>query len=235
MLTPDEVAYLQKESPGLYEQRISERQEEEAYKKALSCAKTKDEVEHLHMTRLSQFLSEARTVSKDPAIGKDKKLEIMLKIESRLEREEKATTEFKSSAKYENLPDNAIEKAAEEQVERDEKLGNDQVAESAETSDDAKEAKTSERSAEATDETESAEKKTSASEEPVKIKSSKTEKKEKVRKRRKTFIPEKTESAEAVAAQILFLILPYYAKGNRHGENRNRCFVLKLSCKNLLL
>ncbi|MGI5978360.1 MAG: hypothetical protein ACOX66_02540 [Oscillospiraceae bacterium] len=111
-LSPDEIAYLQRESPGLYEDRMKERREQEAYKKALENAKTKAEVNHLHMSRLSQFISEARTVANNPVISDGKKREIIERIQRRFEQTEKATIRFRKSEKYRKLPADEREKAA---------------------------------------------------------------------------------------------------------------------------
>lgn len=194
-LTPDEVAYLQKESPGLYEQRMNERQELEAYENDLSNAKTKDDVESLHMTRLMQYLSEARAVSNASAIPDGKKVEIMTQLDDRLERMEKATIKFKTSAKYESLPGTESEKTDWEQAGR---------AEKPESSDDEKSDDASfEKRANASGDTAAADKDLTA--DAPRPKSGKEEKK-KAEERSKAFIPENTHSAEAVTIQLLSII-----------------------------
>lgn len=187
-LTPDELAYLQKESPGLYEQRMSERQELEAYENALSTAKTKDDVESLHMTRLMQYLSEARAVSNASAIPDGKKVEIMTQIDDRLERMEKATIKFKNSAKYESLPGTASENVAREQAGRAEKPENSDNEISGDASGDTAAAADKDLTADA-----------------PRTKSGKEEK-EKAEERGKAFIPENAHSAEAVTIQLLSII-----------------------------
>ena len=116
-LTQEEVAYLQKERPGLYEERMKERQEQESYRKALENADTKDDVDKLHMARLSQYMTETNTVMYDPVIDKSKKLEIIQNIEARLELTEKATLRFKKSGEYEDLPDDENEKLEAERAD----------------------------------------------------------------------------------------------------------------------
>lgn len=189
-LTPDEVAYLQKESPGLYEQRMSERQDLEAYENALSTAKTKDDVESLHMTRLMQYLLEARSVSNASAIPDGKKVEIMTQIDDRLERMEKTTIKFKTSAKYESLPGTASENVAREQARRAEKPENSD----AEKIDDA----SFEKRADTSDDT--------AADKDLTADAPKTKTEKTAEERGKAFIPENTHSAGGVMIQLLSII-----------------------------
>ena len=132
-LTQEEVAYLQKERPGLYEERMKERQEQESYRKALENADTKDDVDKLHMARLSQYMTETNTVMNDPAIGKSKKLEIIENIEARFELTEKATLRFKKSADYADLPDDENEKIEAERADDAQQADGQQEAKAADT------------------------------------------------------------------------------------------------------
>ena len=132
-LTQEEVAYLQKERPGLYEERMKERQEQESYRKALENADTKDDVDKLHMARLSQYMTETNTVMYDPAIDKSKKLEIIKNIEARLELTEKATLRFKKSADYADLPDDENEKIEAERADDAQQADGQQEAKAADT------------------------------------------------------------------------------------------------------
>ncbi len=115
-LTPEEIEYLQKNAPELYQEYIKSRQEKEAYERQLKNCKTKEEADRLKVNKMSSFLSEAKTITNNPNIPKAKKKELLERILMRTMNVEKSHQKFIASGKYEALP--TEEEQAKERKEK---------------------------------------------------------------------------------------------------------------------
>ena len=151
-LSADEIAYMQKERPGYYEELLKQRAEAESYEKALKSCNTKEDVSSVHMVKLSQFMTEANAICNNPVIPKGKKLELMMKLEDRLEGVSKVQTEFTTSEDYARLP-SIYDKEEPAPAEEEKPVEKEQDAEGSEKTDTAEKPDSSEKieSAENTD------------------------------------------------------------------------------------
>ena len=106
-LSQDDWEYLRTKNPQLYQKLRQVEQEAESYEKALRRCKTRDEVQRLHTSKLGEVLVQAKN-GDDGAIF-------------RLNRMERAMTEFTESKTYRKMPTEGQE-AAEREAERRERL-----------------------------------------------------------------------------------------------------------------
>lgn len=79
-LSSSEMEYLKKESPELYQEALKIKAERAQYKRELNACQTKEDVERLNASKMQSFFSEAKAVRNNPNITKDKKLELLEKI-----------------------------------------------------------------------------------------------------------------------------------------------------------
>ncbi len=103
-LTPEEIEYLQKNAPQLYQEYVKLKQEKQAYERQLKNCKTKEDVNRLKVNKMNSFLSEAKTITNNPNIPKGKKKELLEKILMRTTGVEKIHQKFIASGRYEALP-----------------------------------------------------------------------------------------------------------------------------------
>lgn len=103
-LTPDEIAYLKKNRPEAYQEYEEIKREREAYKNQLKNCKTKDDVEKVKLSKMGNFMAEAKNISQNPRIPKDKKLKLMEKLLKKTMGVDKIHTEFTKSQIFRNLP-----------------------------------------------------------------------------------------------------------------------------------
>ena len=124
-LTPEEVRYLQKNNPALYQEYQEIRSEKEAYERGLKNCKTKEDVERFKINKMNGYLSQAKSVMNNPNIPKGQKKALMEKILGKTMGIEKVHMKFVASGGYAALPTD--EERAEEK-----KRKNAQAGESAE-------------------------------------------------------------------------------------------------------
>lgn len=123
LLTPEEISYLQKNSPQKYREYLEIRSEREAYKRQLKSCKTKEDVEKLKMTKMNSLLAEAKSVMNNPNIPKGKKVGLMEKILMKTMGVQEEHMEFVRSGQYHALPtEEEIAEEAKEKVEQGEEL-----------------------------------------------------------------------------------------------------------------
>lgn len=103
-LTHEELEYLQKHAPELYQEYMKSQQEKEAYNRQLKNCKTKEEVDRLKVNKLNGYLAECKNVTNNPNIPKSKKLEVAQKLLMKTMGIEAIHVKFIASGQYEALP-----------------------------------------------------------------------------------------------------------------------------------
>lgn len=106
-LTPDEIKYLKTKNPNAYREYEEVKREKEAYKNQLKSCKSKEDVEKLKMTKMNEFMAEAKSVSNNPNIPKGKKLGMLEKLLKKVKGIQEVHTEFTKSLEYQSLPTEA--------------------------------------------------------------------------------------------------------------------------------
>ncbi|MDE6817115.1 MAG: hypothetical protein K2P71_13950 [Lachnospiraceae bacterium] len=124
-LTPEEVRYLQKNNPALYQEYQEIRSEKEAYERGLKNCKTKEDVERFKINKMNGYLSQAKSVMNNPNIPKGQKKALMEKILGKTMGIEKVHMKFVASGGYAALP-------TDEELAEEKKRKNAQAGESAE-------------------------------------------------------------------------------------------------------
>lgn len=136
-LTAEEIAYLKENDPEALADYEKAQAEKKAYEKALKNCRTKEDVDRLKMNKLGNFATEAKNIANNPYIPKDKKLQLMNKLNNEVCLIRDAQMEFEKSKTYENLPKEAEiaeERAKENAAENDELLA-EQMEASADSKD----------------------------------------------------------------------------------------------------
>lgn len=103
-LTPEEIAYLKKNAPESYREYEEVKREKEAYEHQLKSCRTKEDVEKLKLNKMGQFMAEAKSISNNPNIPKNKKLGLMAKLLKKSMGIQKVHAEFTRSVQYQELP-----------------------------------------------------------------------------------------------------------------------------------
>ncbi|MCM1113233.1 MAG: hypothetical protein NC399_08280 [Muribaculum sp.] len=104
-LTPEEIAYLKKNNPQALKEYEEIQEQRKAYKEALKNCRSKEEVEQLKVTKLGQFMAQAKEISNNPNIPKGQKkamLERLMRFLSGIQKEHQA---FEKTAQYRMLPE----------------------------------------------------------------------------------------------------------------------------------
>lgn len=104
LLTPEEISYLQKNSPEKYREYMEIRNEREAYERQVRSCRTKDEVERLKLSKMNGFIAEAKSITNNPNIPKGQKRGMLEKILRKVMGIQKEHLKFVRSAQYKNLP-----------------------------------------------------------------------------------------------------------------------------------
>lgn len=126
LLTLDEISYLKKNNPKMYQYYLEIRQEKECYEQELESCETKDEVERLRVIRLGVFAAESKSIANNPQIPKGAKLALMGKILGKTMAIQEAHIEFTESIQYINMP---TEKELEEQREAESDAAEAEISE----------------------------------------------------------------------------------------------------------
>lgn len=114
-LTAEEISYLKEHDPEALAEYEKAQSEKKAYEQALKNCRTKEEVERLKLNRMGNFAAQAKTIANSPYIPKDKKLELMNRLNNEVCCIRDAHMEFVKSRVYEEMPEEA--EIAEERVE----------------------------------------------------------------------------------------------------------------------
>ena len=103
-LTDEELEYLRKTDPDLYQKALQVKSEREQYRKDLERCKTREAVETLFARKQQIFLSEIKSVKQCVGISKEKTQELLEQISARMAGIWKEHATFKESADYKGLP-----------------------------------------------------------------------------------------------------------------------------------
>ena len=103
-LTDEELEYLRRTDPDLYQKATQIKTEREQYRRDLKRCKTREEVEALFARKQQIFLSDIKSVKQCVGISKEKTKELMEQIGARMAGIWKEHTAFKESAAYQVLP-----------------------------------------------------------------------------------------------------------------------------------
>lgn len=114
-LTSDEIEYLQKNDPEALAKYREDLAEKKAYENELKNCKTKDEVQSVKMNRMGNLASEAKSISTDPYIPLDKKVELMNQLNNKVCLISEAHNEFVKSEQYRKLE--TVQEIAKEEAE----------------------------------------------------------------------------------------------------------------------
>ena len=125
-LTAEEIAYLKENDPEALADYEKAQAEKKAYEQALKNCKTKEDVEKLKLNRLGNFAAQAKSIANNPYIPKEKKLELMQKLNNEVCLIRDAHNEFVKSRAYEELPEEA-ELAEENAKETDSEVSNEPI------------------------------------------------------------------------------------------------------------
>lgn len=124
-LTAEEIAYLKENDPEALADYERAQAEKKAYEQALKNCKTKEDVDRLKFNRMGNFAAQAKSIANNPYIPKEKKLELMQKLNNEVCLIRDAHNEFVKSRVYEELPEEAEiadENAKENAAKNDEIL-----------------------------------------------------------------------------------------------------------------
>jgi len=149
-LTAEEMEYLQKNDPQMYQKVKSIEAEQKNYENELKRCKTKEEVQRVRTNHAAASLSAVNNIKNNPNIPEGKKLELIWQEHMKNQALEEVTKEFVESGKYAKLPTEAEKAKAEKELEEakkaekgiedpEEKIEEETEAKSDSEADDAKE------------------------------------------------------------------------------------------------
>ena len=118
-LTEEEIAYLKEHDPEALAEYEKAQTEKKAYENALKNCRTKEDVQRLKLNRMGSFAAQAKEISSNPYIPKDKKVVFMQRLNNEVCMIRDAHQAFEKSLAYEELPEEQElrREAAEEQAE----------------------------------------------------------------------------------------------------------------------
>ena len=138
-LTIEEMEYLQKNDPQLYQKVKSIEAEQKNYENELKRCKTKEEVQRVRTNHAAASLSTVNNIKNNPNIPEGKKLELIWQEHMKNQALEEVTKEFVESGKYAKLPTEAEKAEAETELKeaKEAELGIEDPAEEVEEKDKA--------------------------------------------------------------------------------------------------
>lgn len=116
-LTAEEMEYLQKNDPQMYQKVKSIEAEQKNYENELKRCKTKEEVQRVRTNHAAASLSTVNNIKNNPNIPESKKLELIWQEHMKNQALEEVTKEFVESGKYAKLPTEAEKAKAEKELE----------------------------------------------------------------------------------------------------------------------
>ena len=128
-LTADEIAYLKEHDPEALAEYEKAQVEKKAYENKLKNCKTKEEVERVKMNHMGNFAAQAKAIANNPYIPKEKKLELMNRLNNQVCCIRDAHMEYVKSRAYEELPEEAeiAEKRTGEKTAENDELSVEQM------------------------------------------------------------------------------------------------------------
>lgn len=127
-LTEQEMQYLQKKNPVLYQKMRAVEAEAKQYEEDLKRCKTKDEAQRIKMNKINASVASIRSVESNPNISDADKLAFAQAEQAKMREIEKITTKFIESGAYAALPTDAEKFQTEKELEeakREELQGTD--------------------------------------------------------------------------------------------------------------
>jgi hypothetical protein len=116
-LTEQEMQYLQKKNPVLYQKMRAIEAEAKQYEEDLKRCKTKDEAQRIKMNRINSSVASIRSVENNPNISDADKLAFAQAEQAKMREIEKITTKFIESGAYAALPTDAEKFQTEKELE----------------------------------------------------------------------------------------------------------------------
>lgn len=116
-LTEQEMQYLQKKNPVLYQKMRAMEAEAKQYEEDLKRCKTKDEAQRIKMNRINSSVASIRSVENNPNISDADKLAFAQAEQAKMREIEKITTKFIESGAYAALPTDAEKFQTEKELE----------------------------------------------------------------------------------------------------------------------
>ena len=106
-LTEQEMQYLQKKNPVLYQKMRAMEAEAKQYEEDLKRCKTKDEAQRIKMNKINASVASIRSVESNPNISDADKLAFAQAEQAKMREIEKITVKFIESGAYAALPTDA--------------------------------------------------------------------------------------------------------------------------------
>ncbi|MBR2875956.1 MAG: hypothetical protein IKC01_02355 [Clostridia bacterium] len=116
-LTEQEMQYLQKKNPVLYQKMRAIEAEAKQYEEDLKRCKTKDEAQRIKMNRINSSVASIRSVESNPNISDADKLAFAQAEQAKMREIEKITVKFIESGAYAALPTDAEKFQTEKELE----------------------------------------------------------------------------------------------------------------------
>ena len=116
-LTEQEMQYLQKKNPVLYQKMRAMEAEAKQYEEDLKRCKTKDEAQRIKMNKINASVSSIRSVESNPHISDADKLAFAQAEQVKMREIEKITVKFIESGAYAALPTDAEKFQTEKELE----------------------------------------------------------------------------------------------------------------------
>jgi len=116
-LTEQEMQYLQKKNPVLYQKMRAMEAEAKQYEEDLKRCKTKDEAQRIKMNRINASVASIRSVESNPNISDADKLAFAQAEQAKMREIEKITVKFIESGAYAALPTDVEKFQTEKELE----------------------------------------------------------------------------------------------------------------------
>ena len=115
-LTQEEMTYLEKHDPQMYQKVKAIEAEQKSYEKKLKSCKTKEEVQQVRTERVAASLSVVNNVKNNPAIPEGAKLGLMWQELQKNMAVEETVRKFVESGQYAQLPTEAEKQEVEKEL-----------------------------------------------------------------------------------------------------------------------
>ena len=116
-LTEQEMQYLQKKNPVLYQKMRAMEAEAKQYEEDLKRCKTKDDAQRIKMNKINASVASIRSVESNPNISDADKLAFAQAEQAKMREIEKITVKFIESGAYAALPTDAEKFQTEKELE----------------------------------------------------------------------------------------------------------------------
>lgn len=126
-LTSEEIAYLKKNNPQALKEYEEIQEQRKAYKEALKKCRSKEEVERLKVTKMGQFMAQAKEISHNPNIPKGQKKAMLEKILRVIAGVQKEHLDFEKSLQYQMLPEKDEDEDKGRRSRTEETVGEEQA------------------------------------------------------------------------------------------------------------